>query len=610
MRKIYLTFMLLAIVAIAHAQHIAVKDFYYAENDLTARLKGTSVEDQNGYQCALIKVETTEKGLWTFDVGMLGVTKMEMQNAAHSAEIWVYVPFGVTWITVQHEQLGKLSRYQFPCGIEKGCTYIMQLITGKVETIIKEEVRQQYLLFQLDPPNAILEVDDKLWSVEADGTAMKYVDFGTYRYRVRASDYSEEVGKVTVDNPDETEIVTVKLKSNLTDVTLKVDADAEIWVNNQKKGIRTWTGKLGNGTYKIECKQAGYETSMISKEITREMNGETITLPAPTPVYGSLMVESTPNLATIFIDGKEVGKTPKSLNEVLACQHEIKLVKDGYEDHTETLTITQGERKQVKVTMNKQEGQSLLANNINNGEEQTFTVNGVSFTMKRVEGGIFQMGATSEQGSEAENSEKPVHSVTLSSYYMGDTEVTQALWKAVMGSEPTYNGGWESKYGRGNEYPAYRVSWNDIQEFIRKLNQKTGKNFRLPTEAEWEYAARGGKKSNGYKYAGSNIIGSVARYTETSNDKSTKPVKTKSPNELGLYDMSGNVYEWCNDWYGSDYYEKSSLSNPQGPSSGSYRVLRGGSWYSNARCCRVSYRRSDDSSSRFNYYGFRLCLSQ
>ena len=602
-----LTFILFAFAG-AFAQNISVADFYLAENDLTARTHGTSVEDQNGNICALIKVKTTEKGTWTFDVGMLGVKKTEMQNAAHAAEIWVYVPFGVTWMSIQHEKLGELDHYRFPCSIDKGCTYIMKLTTGKVITIVEEEVRQQYLLFQLDPPNAILEVNDKLWSVEADGTAMQYVDFGTYKYRVRASDYSEEVGRVTVDDPNNTKIVPVKLKSNLAEVTLKVDADAEIWVNNQKKGVRTWTGNLGSGTYKIECKQDGHETTMVSKEISTEMNGEIITLPAPTPIYGSLMVESTPNLCKLYIDGKDNGTTPKSINNILVGQHEIRLTKDGYDEHKETVTVAKGERKQVKATMNKQEVvQQPIATTTSSSEDQTFTVDGVSFTMKFVEGGTFQMGATSEQGSDAYSGEKPVHSVTLSNYYIGETEVTQALWKAVMGSNPSYF--------KGDNLPVEKVSWNDCQEFIRKLNQKTGKNFRLPTEAEWEYAARGGKKSNEYKYAGSNSIGSVAVYEENSYNKGsnspdygTHRVKSKSPNELGLYDMSGNVWEWCQDWKGD--YGSSSQTNPQGPSSGSSRVLRGGSWVSKARDCRVSRRGSDNSDNRYSHFGFRFVLPQ
>ena len=229
---------------------------------------------------------------------------------------------------------------------------------------------------------------------------------------------------------------------------------------------------------------------------------------------------------------------------------------------------------------------------------QTFTVAGVSFTMVFVEGGTFTMGATSEQGKDAYKDEYPIHEVTLSDYYIGETEVTQALWKAVMGSNPSYF--------KGDNLPVENVSYDDVKTFITKLNQKTGKTFRLPTEAEWEYAARGGKKSKGYKYSGSNNIDDVAWYEGNSNKK-THPVKTKRPNELGIYDMSGNVWEWCSDWYG--VYSSNAQTNPQGPSLGSNRVYRGGSWYYYAEYCRASFRSYDFLSNLFNFLGFRLALA-
>ena len=229
---------------------------------------------------------------------------------------------------------------------------------------------------------------------------------------------------------------------------------------------------------------------------------------------------------------------------------------------------------------------------------ETFTVNGVTFKMVAVEGGTFTMGATAEQGSDAYDSEKPAHQVTLSSYCIGETEVTQALWQTVMGTNPSYFAGDLNR-------PVEQVSWNDCQTFINKLNELTGKTFRLPTEAEWEYAARGGKRSQGYKYAGSNDINEVAWYWDNSSD-GTKPVATKAPNELGLYDMSGNVWEWVQDWYGS--YSSESQSNPTGPASGSYRVRRGGSWGSGAGYCRVSLRGRDYPSSTDDRLGMRLAL--
>ena len=274
---------------------------------------------------------------------------------------------------------------------------------------------------------------------------------------------------------------------------------------------------------------------------------------------------------------------------------------------TATITIkgkTSGDETTVTVT---QKGKS------EDTESQAFTVTGngktVTFKMVRVEHGTFQMGATTEQGSDADSDEKPEHTVTLTSdYYMGETEVTQALWYAVMGQKPTASGSqWNSTYGLGDQRPAYYISWNDCQEFITKLNALTGKTFRMPTEAEWEFAARGGNKSKGYKYAGSNTIGDVAWYWDNSSSQ-THDVATKQPNELGLYDMSGNVWEWCSDWYSSSYYSSSPSTDPTGPTSGSGRVFRGGSWNYNAGYCRVAYRSLWGADNRSSDLGLRLAL--
>ena len=229
---------------------------------------------------------------------------------------------------------------------------------------------------------------------------------------------------------------------------------------------------------------------------------------------------------------------------------------------------------------------------------QTITVNGVSFKMIAVQGGTFTMGATTEQGSDIWDREKPTHKVTLSDYMIGETEVTQELWKAVMGTNPSYFS--------GTQNPVESVSWEDCQNFIAELNAMTGKKFRLPTEAEWEFAARGGNKSNGFKYSGSGSIDKVAWYYGNSSSK-THPVKQKQANELGIYDMSGNVWEWCQDWYGS--YSSSAQTNPTGPSSGSYRVSRGGGWFNNdATNCRVSIRYIYAPTDARNDLGLRLAL--
>lgn len=227
----------------------------------------------------------------------------------------------------------------------------------------------------------------------------------------------------------------------------------------------------------------------------------------------------------------------------------------------------------------------------------TFTVKDVSFNMIKVDGGTFMMGAY-DSDSEAEKNEKPRHEVTLSDYYIGETEVTQTLWKAVMGSNPSYN--------KGDNLPVENFSWNDCQEFISKLNAMTGATFCLTTEAEWEFAARGGNKSQGYKYSGSDDVDAVAWYQINSKMK-THDVKTKQANELGIYDMSGNVEEWCSDWYNKKYYGSSAKVNPTGPSKGSTHVSRGGGCRVNfAKTCTVTARGPAGFGSLFK--GMRLAL--
>ena len=219
-------------------------------------------------------------------------------------------------------------------------------------------------------------------------------------------------------------------------------------------------------------------------------------------------------------------------------------------------------------------------------------VNGVSFKMIKIESGTFQMG--SENGEE---DEQPIHSVTLSCFYIGETEVTQAVWKAVMGSNP-------SRF-EGDNLPVESVSWDDCQEFISKLSKKTGHRFALPTEAQWEFAARGGNKSRGYEYSGSNSVDDVAWHNGNSSYQ-THPVGSKQANELGLYDMSGNVYEWCADWYGD--YSSSPQTDPTGSETGSIRVFRSCGWFEYANRCRSTFRYGDVPGTCDPGLGLRLVL--
>lgn len=264
-------------------------------------------------------------------------------------------------------------------------------------------------------------------------------------------------------------------------------------------------------------------------------------------------------------------------------------------DWTPSSSTTDDSDPYVVAIIHNNEGREIasdrLTTKLEKGKNRTFNVGGVEFTMVYVEGGTFMMGS---DDADANSNEKPIHQVTLSDYYIGETEVTQALWKAVMGSNPSYS--------NGDNLPVDSVSWDDCQEFISKLNEITGENFSLPTEAQWEFAARGGNYSKGYKYSGSNDIDAVAWYGDNSGKK-IHPVGTKQANELGIYDMSGNVWEWCSDWDGP--YSSVAVTDPAGPSSGSYRVNRGGSWGSDASSCRCAYRLSAPANSH-SYLGLRL----
>ena len=251
----------------------------------------------------------------------------------------------------------------------------------------------------------------------------------------------------------------------------------------------------------------------------------------------------------------------------------------------------EAERRRQEAERQRQEAERKKREQTSwNSSTNTLTVNGVTYRMVYVNGGTFQMGTMYVY-------EKPVHSVTLSSYYIGQTEVTQALWKAVMGSNP-------SNF-KGDNLPVEQVSWKDCQKFIKKLNQLTGEHFRLPTEAEWEFAAKGGRQSKGYTYSGSNNLYDVAWYTDNSGNK-THPVGYKQPNELGIYDMSGNVWEWCQDWFG--FYSSSAQTNPTGPTSGYGRIIRGGCCFNDdATYCRTANRNSNlEPSVTSSHVGLRL----
>ena len=360
-------------------------------------------------------------------------------------------------------------------------------------------------------------------------------------------------------------------------VTVKVDENA-----STAERTATFTVKSEAGDKTVKVTQRGINPTLSLNIDNMEFaagNGSKIfTISANT----SWAVSSNKNWCSVSpTSGSGDGSVTVSVDENTSTSERTATITVETSSITRTLAVTQSGATSITPP----------------AQDRIFYVGGVQFKMIYVEGGTFTMGATGRLSDVSYSNEKPTHTVTLSSYSIGETEVTQALWEAVMDSNPSYFS--------GSNIPVENVSWDDCQDFVRKLNALTGEYFRLPTEAEWEFAARGGNKSQGYLYAGSNTINNVAWYSGNSFSE-TLNVAIRQANELGLYDMSGNVLEWCFDWYGD--YSSSSQTNPIGPDSGSHRVYRGGSWFSNMRDCRVSYRGGYTPAYCDNDLGFRLAL--
>ena len=405
-----------------------------------------------------------------------------------------------------------------------------------------------------------------------------------------------------------------------------------------KKGNETWA-YMTHGSQQMKVLTKDYLPIMVDFSnygISLVEKNKTYVLVLAKPTGGaesviqqkqSLIIRYTPSTATVLVDNKMVrGNNGVAKTTLPVGQHSYIVACDGYESEEGTVKLKASVPSNLQITLtresvgagivnqqqseNQQSSNTYVASSSNNPSgspsvasgSNTISIpvkDGISIEMVKVEAGTFMMGATSEM-KDPYDWEKPVHQVTLTNdYYMGKYEVTQALWEAVMGSNPSHF--------KGDNLPVEQVSWNDCQEFISKLNSLTGRKFRLPTEAEWEYAARGGKKSRGYQYSGNSNISDVAWYKDNSANK-THPVGTKQANELGIYNMSGNVWEWCQDRYGS--YSSFYLTNPTGSYSGSLRVYRGGSWDCSARLCRSSCRFIISPDFHINGLGLRLVLSE
>lgn len=482
---------------------------------------------------------------------------------------------------------------------------------------------------------------------------------GTYKLKFIHERYSPIVETVTISDGEVSEL-NVNMEPHFASLTVKSLQGARISINGSQAGMGSITQDLVEGIYEIQASLEHHKTATKQVEISANQP-LSITL-NPTPIYGSIDVNSTPFDADVTINGKKYGVTPMTISQILEGEYDVVLSKAGYGSVTQHVKVTEKKTESVNVVLPKgrrvnfigSANAKLMIDGVEAGKlpctvSVSYGTHDVSITqggktmhkaltvergsgdmnfnmsvklgvfspvwshkvtpeqqgileqmianMVKVEGGTFTMGATAEQGTAALKSERPAHRVTLKPFYIGRYEVTQEEWEAVMGNNP-------SKF-QGKQNPVEQVSWYDCREFITLLKELTGLNFAFPTEAQWEFAARGGNMSRGYKYSGGNDLNSVAWHSLNSG-RVTHRVGSKKPNELGLYDMSGNVYEWCSDWFGN--YSAGAATNPAGPASGFYHVYRGGSWFDKQSFCRVSYRIYNTSDCHYDNLGLRLCI--
>ena len=589
MRKLSIFCFFILLSTLTFGQKMTVESFEELPQDIIARTNGRI--DNNDVPAAVVRVRIVLQDV-VFKGAVIG------EPVYGIGEYLVYLADGTKKFTVHHKDFLPLDVVFKDYGIDyvQGkSTYCLTIIVDNIQ--FKQQPTGNYFILKVLPTTARVLINGEPKTINSDGTLKEYLLNGKYTYSVEAEGYSPQTGSFVMTSERKELAITLKSAKALL-IVKTTTPGARIYINEEDRGENQWIGELMPATYLIEVRKDGFRSVTQSVTLAKQEKREVV-LPALIPLSGSLNVNFDPLDANVYLDGKLVGKSPNIFSEILVGKHSIKITKDGFADYEGEVSVL--DNQQTSVVGKLQKAQPAVEE-VPDNKNLTFLVQGVKFTLVKVQGGTFTMGATSEQGNDAESDERPAQQVTLSDYYIGQTEVTQALWEAVMGRNP-------SEF-KGDSLPVEQVSWEECQTFIKKLNsllsnQLGGKRFALPTEAQWEFAARGGMESKGYKYAGSNQLSALA-WSESNSNRSTHPVAQKQPNELGLYDMSGNVYEWCSDWYGD--YSIAEKMNPKGPNRGSYRVIRGGAWCHNAGCCRVSYRANYLPTNKGNGIGFRLCL--
>ena len=511
--------MLFALQTIAaFSQKLLVESFKLAENDISAQTQ--SRKDLNDKNCALVKV------LYVGEIVDIegNVVKPIVKR---SNEFWIYMPQNSRQIKIVARNYIPMMITFEDYGIEKlesNKTYVLTIVKphDSYETV---DAGGNFYAISVQPRNAVVTIDGIQQNVSSDGEYSAMLPYGTHTYKVEAGGYIRQSGSFSVSSGDMAPIC-VSLVSVMPSVSVTCPTPAvSLYVDKKSVGNAPWSGNLKEGMHLIEAKKNGYRSQQKTILLSQQQKLD-VAFDELVSILGNLSVNYKPFGAEVYVDGKKLGQSPRVFNGLLIGNHQVEVRKEGYTTDNKTVMISEGQTANITGTLSSQTPE--LANNSVNTSSSSVSSgsnvisiplrNGITIEMVKVEAGTFMMGATSEMQNPYDD-EKPVHQVTLTNdYYMGKYEVTQALWQAVTGKNP-------SKF-KGDNLPVERVSWNDCQVFIRNLNNMTGRKFRLPTEAEWEYAARGGKKSRGYQYSGSSNISDVAWFDDINGNKK-HPVGTK-----------------------------------------------------------------------------------
>ena len=600
MRKLSLV-LLFFLVSWNAVSQIEVKKDSFKEVEGFVNINIDKQYDDNDKPYSVLKIKTeniNDKQRHELNFSGNAATFFEVEYK--DGEVWLYISYYATYIKISHKDLSS-TEFWFPFEMKPKCGYEIVLVnkSSRVDGF-------GTLKLTTIPENGATIVLDDISLRQQTPYYNDLITAGRHEITVSKERY-KSVTKIVDIKEGTIEDVIIDMPINVALITLKADANTDIYIDGNMVSTGTWMGELISGQHEILYRK-NYHTP-VSETIIVEANLSKEYELLPIPINGDINIESEPNGASVYLDDIYCGTTPLTLNSVLIGPHELRIDKTGFMASKRSIVVESNNVLSIKEKLRK------------GLENKSFTVSGVTFEMVAVKGGVFNMGSqtTFYKGEnydlESEADESPLHEVEISDYYIGKFEVTQELWAVVMEKNPTEL--------IDDNYPVNYVNIYDAMDFCNKLSVKCGMTpcylsktmvkidenatvFRLPTEEQWEFAARGGLEKTGYKYSGSNDLSQIGWYNNNSSNR-THPVGLKSPNELGIYDMSGNVKEWCESKKENynNYTSKNKIS-----SASTHRVIRGGCFNSSQKECRVSKRDVCSPSKKDAEIGFRIVLQQ